>query len=90
MYNHGAWSVQAWNDHSTHTHLKSDTIDDQLKHLNLYLGIILFYKDRKLISLKFDFVGVWRSGSAPVLGTGGPRFDPEHPDHLYSCKMAEI
>ena len=25
--------------------------------------------------------GVWRSGSAPVLGTGGPRFDPEHPDH---------
>ena len=27
------------------------------------------------------FFGVWRSGSAPVLGTGGPRFDPEHPDH---------
>ena len=25
-------------------------------------------------------VGVWRSGSAPVLGTGGRRFDPAHPD----------
>ncbi len=28
-----------------------------------------------------DFIGVWRSGSAPVLGTGGRRFDPDHPDH---------
>ena len=26
--------------------------------------------------------GVWRSGSAPVLGTGGRRFDPAHPDHM--------
>ena len=25
-------------------------------------------------------IGVWRSGSAPVLGTGGRRFDPDHPD----------
>ena len=25
-------------------------------------------------------IGVWRSGSAPVLGTGGRRFDPGHPD----------
>ena len=24
--------------------------------------------------------GVWRSGSAPVLGTGGRRFKPDHPD----------
>ena len=25
---------------------------------------------------------MWRSGSAPVLGTGGRRFDPAHPDHV--------
>ena len=29
--------------------------------------------------------GVWRSGSAPVLGTGGRRFDPAHPDHSTSA-----
>ena len=28
----------------------------------------------------FQSCGVWRSGSAPVLGTGGRRFDPGHPE----------
>jgi hypothetical protein len=80
LYNHEAWSVQAWDDRSTHAGMKSAIIDVLLKYLNLYIGIALFF-------MRFDFVGVWRSGSAPVLGTGGPRFDPEHPDHLFRHKI---
>ncbi len=30
-----------------------------------------------------NMLGVWRSGSAPVLGTGGRWVDPSHPDQLY-------
>ena len=39
-------------------------------------------------------VGVWRSGSAPVLGTGGRRFDPGHPDqsmkHFTSARRSSL
>tara|TARA_A100001037_G_scaffold306518_1_gene352297 strand:- start:2139 stop:2399 length:261 start_codon:yes stop_codon:yes gene_type:complete len=42
----------------------------------------IFFTSREIgCNLDGLFFGVWRSGSAPVLGTGGPRFDPEHPDH---------
>ena len=36
-------------------------------------------------------IGVWRSGSAPVLGTGGRRFDPGHPDqHLSYWNISDF
>jgi hypothetical protein len=38
----------------------------------------------------FNINGVWRSGSAPVLGTGGRRFDPGHPDHFFSYEIAVL
>ena len=32
----------------------------------------------------FDFIGAWRSGSAPALGAGGRRFKSCRPDHFSS------